>query len=54
MKNREICKRCHRIRVVNEARYCAACDEALRKDELPRAAVFASTPDHVTAFITER
>ena len=26
MKNRTICKRCHRLRVVNEARYCSRQD----------------------------
>jgi hypothetical protein len=51
MKNRSICRRCHRLRVVNEARYCEGCDERLRADERPRdtrAAPFVSTPTIVT------
>lgn len=35
-KQKEICKRCHRLRVVNEVRYCVACNEVLRKDEKPK------------------
>lgn len=50
MKTRAICKRCHRIRVVDQAGYCEACDKALRAAERPRvrAAPFASTPNQVT------
>jgi len=35
-KNRSICKRCHRIRVVNDTRYCEACAAQLRADERRR------------------
>lgn len=35
-KERSICKRCHRLRVVNNARYCADCNEVLRADERPK------------------
>jgi len=36
MKERSICRRCHRVRAVNEVRYCAICAEALSKLERPR------------------
>ena len=29
MKTRSICKRCHRLRVVNDRRYCVACADTL-------------------------
>jgi hypothetical protein len=51
MKNRAICKRCHRIRVVDQVGYCERCGEELREAERPRdvrAAAFTSTPDVVT------
>lgn len=32
MKTKQICKRCHRLRAVNNARLCEACEE-LRKQE---------------------
>ena len=31
-----ICRRCHRLRSVNEARYCEACDKELRAMEKRR------------------
>jgi hypothetical protein len=37
MKTRSICNRCHRIRVVNETRYCAGCVEDLKKMRTRRA-----------------
>jgi hypothetical protein len=39
MKQRRICKRCHRLRVVNDVSYCAYCTDALRKMEQRRAPV---------------
>lgn len=35
-RERAICKRCHRLRAVNEIRYCAPCEAALRDDERPK------------------
>lgn len=39
MKNRLICKRCHRIRVIKEAGYCESCFDALRAAERPKRVV---------------
>jgi hypothetical protein len=36
MKNRSICRRCHRIRVVDNTRCCPACDVELRAMERRR------------------
>lgn len=36
MKVRAVCKRCHRIKVINEVGYCAACTEFLRNLEKPK------------------
>lgn len=36
MKERSICRRCHRLRAVNEVRYCEGCAEELRAMERPR------------------
>lgn len=36
MKERMICKRCHRIRVIKEAGYCEMCLEVLRDAERPK------------------
>ena len=46
-KNRSICRRCHRIRTVDEARYCAGCASALRALEAPKQPLttFAPTTD---------
>lgn len=30
---KSICKRCHRLRPVNAARYCTPCDSDLRAEE---------------------
>jgi hypothetical protein len=36
MKNRSICRRCHRLRVVDNTRCCPACDVELRAMERRR------------------
>jgi len=36
MKLKSICKRCHRLKVVNRVGYCAGCDSALRTQEQPK------------------
>lgn len=38
MSNRSICKGCHRLRPVNNARYCASCDAGRRAEEKRRPA----------------
>jgi hypothetical protein len=38
MKTRSICKRCHRLRPVNQVRYCADCAGIIRNMEKPRPA----------------
>lgn len=40
-----ICKRCHRIRVIKEAGYCATCRVALRALERPKPSVPAETSE---------
>lgn len=38
-KTKSICRRCHRVRSVNQARYCAECNAILRGQEQPRPLV---------------
>jgi predicted amidophosphoribosyltransferase len=46
-KNRSICRRCHRLRPVDNTRCCAGCAEELRAIERPkrRAPVAGDTAD---------
>ena len=37
-----ICKRCHRLSAVNNARYCARCDAELRAEERPHEEALGS------------
>jgi hypothetical protein len=39
-----ICRRCHHVRDVNEARYCEPCDAELRAMEKPRVRVPEAVP----------
>ena len=45
MKNRSICRRCHRIRVVDNTRCCPACDVELRAMERRRPPSVATLSD---------
>lgn len=38
VKDRSICRRCHRLRVVDKTRHCAICDVIRREEEKPRSA----------------
>jgi len=37
VRTSSICKRCHRLRFVNAARFCATCEKELRAQEQRRA-----------------
>jgi hypothetical protein len=57
MKTTSICKGCHRLRPVNNARYCQGCNERLREAEKRRPALevpLTAKPEPMPPVVTDK